>query len=64
VHVYITKLYRQQAEVIQNNENVHVPNINQGVAQHGNITGINLAAVKHKTVHVTGNRWKPISEDW
>jgi hypothetical protein len=31
---YITKLCRQQAEVIQNHENANVRNIGQGEAQH------------------------------
>jgi hypothetical protein len=40
---YVTKLCRQQAEVIQNHENTNVRNIGQG---------LNLAAVKHTTVQV------------
>jgi hypothetical protein len=32
VNDYITKLYRQQAEVIQNHENANVRNIRQGEA--------------------------------
>jgi hypothetical protein len=31
---YITKLCRQQAQVIQNHENIHVRNIGQGEARH------------------------------
>jgi hypothetical protein len=31
---YITKLCRQQAEVIQNHDNENVPNIGQGEARH------------------------------
>jgi hypothetical protein len=31
---YITKLSRQQAEVIQNHENINVRNIGQGEARH------------------------------
>jgi hypothetical protein len=31
---YITKLSRQQAEVIQNHENINVQNIGQGEARH------------------------------
>jgi hypothetical protein len=34
VYDYITKSYRQQAEVIQNHENVNVRYIGQGEAQH------------------------------
>jgi hypothetical protein len=34
IYDYITKLSRQQAEVIQNNENVNVRNIGQGEARH------------------------------
>jgi hypothetical protein len=34
VYDYITKLYRQQAEVIQNHENEHVRGIGQGEAGH------------------------------
>jgi hypothetical protein len=34
VHDYITKLYRQQAEVIQNHENEHVRGIEQSEAIH------------------------------
>jgi hypothetical protein len=32
VYDYITKLYRQQAEVIQNNDNENARNIGQGEA--------------------------------
>jgi hypothetical protein len=34
VYHHITKLCRQQAEVIQNHENEHVPSIRQGEARH------------------------------
>jgi hypothetical protein len=34
IYDYITKLSRQQAEVIQNHENVNVRNIGQGEARH------------------------------
>jgi hypothetical protein len=34
IYDYITKLSRQQAEVIQNHENVSVRNIGQGKARH------------------------------
>jgi hypothetical protein len=33
VHDYVTKLCRQQAEVIQNHENAHVRGIGQGEAR-------------------------------
>jgi hypothetical protein len=47
IYDYITKLCRQQAEVIEKNENENVRNIGQ------NITGLNLAAVKRTTVQVS-----------
>jgi hypothetical protein len=34
IYEYITKLSRQQAEVIQNYENINVRNIGQGEARH------------------------------
>jgi hypothetical protein len=34
IYDYIKKLYRQQAEIIQNHENVNVGNIGQGEARH------------------------------
>jgi hypothetical protein len=34
VYDYIAKLYRQQAEVIQNHENGHVLSIGQGEGRH------------------------------
>jgi hypothetical protein len=34
IYYYITKLSRQQAEVIQNHENISVRNIGQGEARH------------------------------
>jgi hypothetical protein len=34
VYDYITKLYRQQTEAIQNHENEHVHTIGQGEARH------------------------------
>jgi hypothetical protein len=48
----MTKLSRQQAEVIQNHENANVCNIGQGEARHRECK-INLAAVKRTTVQVT-----------
>jgi hypothetical protein len=50
---YITKLCRQQAEVIQNHENEHVRSLGQGEARHRDVRGLNLAAVKLTTVQVT-----------
>jgi hypothetical protein len=35
VYDFITKLCRQQAEVIRNNDNENVCNVGQGEAQHG-----------------------------
>jgi hypothetical protein len=34
IYEYITKLCRQQAEVIENNENANIRNIGQGDARH------------------------------
>jgi hypothetical protein len=51
VYDYITKLCRQQAEVIQNHDNENVRNIGQGEARQ---RGLNLAAVKHTSVQATG----------
>jgi hypothetical protein len=34
VHDYIIKLCKQQADVIQNNENKYVPSVGQGGARH------------------------------
>jgi hypothetical protein len=50
VHAYVTKLCRQQAEVILNHENENILYIGQGEE---NIRGLNLAAVRHTTVQVT-----------
>jgi hypothetical protein len=51
IYGYIIKLCRQQAEVIQNNENKNVRS--KANCDTGNIRGLNLAAVKHTTVQVT-----------
>jgi hypothetical protein len=40
--LYITKLCRQQAEVIQNHENVNVRNIGQGETRHGKYRRLKL----------------------
>jgi hypothetical protein len=50
---YMTKLCKQQAEVIQNHENENVRNIGKGEARHRKIKGLCLAAVKRTTVQVT-----------
>jgi hypothetical protein len=42
VHDYITKLCRQQAEVIQNYENGHVRDIGQGEARHRRRSSLRL----------------------
>jgi hypothetical protein len=46
VYEYITKLCRQQVEVIQNHENEHVRNVGEGKARH-------LAVAKLTTIQVT-----------
>jgi hypothetical protein len=54
IYDYITKLCRQQAEVIQNHENANVCNIGQGEAQHRKYKrGLKLVVVKHTTVQVS-----------
>jgi hypothetical protein len=60
VYDYITKLCRQQAEVIQNHDNKYVRNIGQGEARHRkykkfvtSIRGFYSVVVKHTTVQVT-----------
>jgi hypothetical protein len=50
---YVTKLCRQQAEVIQNHENEYVRSIGQGEASTENIRGLNWAVTKLTTVQVT-----------
>jgi hypothetical protein len=46
IYDYITQLCRQQAEVIQNNENANVCNIGQGEARHR----------KHKRLKLDGGQ--------
>jgi hypothetical protein len=46
VYDYITKLCRQQAEVIQNHKNEHVRSIGQGEAKHRKYKMLNLGGVK------------------
>jgi hypothetical protein len=53
VYDYITRLCRQQSEVIQNHDNENVRGIGQGETDIESIRGLNLAAVKHATVQVT-----------
>jgi hypothetical protein len=57
VHDYITKLCRQQAEIIQNHCNKNVRNIGQGEANHRKYKRLKLAAVKHTTVQVSRLLW-------
>jgi hypothetical protein len=49
----MTKLSRQQAEVIQNHENANVRNIGQGEARHRKYKRLKLGSVKRTTVQVT-----------
>jgi hypothetical protein len=50
---YITKLCRQQAEVIQNHDNKKFATLDKARPETGNMRGINLAAVNYTTVQVT-----------
>jgi hypothetical protein len=52
IYDYISKLCRQQAQVIKNHENSHIRNIGQGEANTENIRGLNLA-VRRTTDEVT-----------
>jgi hypothetical protein len=53
IYDYITKLCRQQADVIQNHENANVRHIGQGEARHRKHKRLILAAaVKRTTVQV------------
>jgi hypothetical protein len=52
VYDYITKLCRQQAQVIQNHENMQVHNIGKGEADTENIKSLNLAVVRRMAVQV------------
>jgi hypothetical protein len=47
------KLFRQQAEVIQNYENEHVRSIELGKPDVENIRSLNLAKVKLTTIQIT-----------
>jgi hypothetical protein len=53
VYDYITKSYRQQAEVIQNHENENVRYIVQGEADTRNTKGLDLVVVMFTTVQVS-----------
>jgi hypothetical protein len=46
IYNYITKLCRQQAQVIQNHENKHVRGIGQGDARHKKYKRIKLGGVQ------------------
>jgi hypothetical protein len=52
VYDYITKLCRQQAEVIQNHENEMFATLDKARPHTENIRGLNLAAVTCTTVQV------------
>jgi hypothetical protein len=52
IYNYVTKLCRQQAEVIQNHENENVHDIANGEARHRKYMRPKLAAVKRTTVQV------------
>jgi hypothetical protein len=53
IYDYITKLSRQQAEVIPNHKNANVRNIGQGEAHTEDTRDLNLAAVRRTTVQMT-----------
>jgi hypothetical protein len=53
IYDYITKLCRQQADVIQNHENAVFAILDKTKHDRRNIRGLNFAAVKHTTVQVT-----------
>jgi hypothetical protein len=53
IYDYITKLCRQQAEVIQNVRMQIFTTLDKAKPDTGNIRGLKLAAVKHTTVQVT-----------
>jgi hypothetical protein len=54
VYDYITKSYRQQAEVMQNHENENIPYIGQGEARH----------IKHKRLKLGGGHVYYCSSVW
>jgi hypothetical protein len=49
----MTKLCRQQAEDILNNDNENVTTLDKVILDIENIRGLNVAAVSHTTVQVT-----------
>jgi hypothetical protein len=53
IYDYVTKWFRQQAEVIQNHENAHVRDIGKGKNDTVNVRSLSLAAVKRTIVQVT-----------
>jgi hypothetical protein len=53
VYDYVTKLYRQQAEVIENHVNEHVRSTGQGKARYRKYKRFNSSVVKLMTVQVT-----------
>jgi hypothetical protein len=53
VYDYITKLCRQQAEVIQNHKMQMFATLDKANRDTGNIKGLNFVAVKHTTVQGT-----------
>jgi hypothetical protein len=53
VYEFITKLCRQQVEVIQNHQNPNVRNIGQGEAQHRKYKRLKLGGGQATTVQVT-----------
>jgi hypothetical protein len=53
IYDFITELFRQQAEIVQNHSNPNVRNIGQAEAQRKNIRGLNLLEFKLVTVQVT-----------
>jgi hypothetical protein len=52
IYDYITKLCRQQAEVIQNHENANVRDIRTGEARHRKYKRLKLGGSKRKTVQM------------
>jgi hypothetical protein len=57
VYDYITKLYRRQAEVILDHENLSVVQLDKEKPGIGNIRGLNLATVKSTIVQVSDCRF-------
>jgi hypothetical protein len=50
---YETKLFRKQAEVVQNHENANIQTLDKANPDTGNIRSLNLEAVKHMIIQVT-----------